>query len=648
MAADEKADNPPLLAYTDAFVRIVCLLLLIPSMAGALEAGYVGSDVCAGCHKSIALAQATTNMAHAWQGVETHQLAPNYSERHSEGPTPAIQYLVERDGQKLRFHVQMPGQPKLEFPVNTLIGGARHGIVFLFRVPDLQGLQLPRAPMVEGRYFHSTLTNKLELELGFPEDKPTTYETAFGRVLTPNLEKRCLACHGQPRTHGTRTESGVGCEDCHGPGQPHLAALSAHSGNAGILNPAKLPISERMKPCAQCHAGTTFIEDPMPDNVLISDQVTALKISECLRQSGGNMSCLNCHDPHRDAPHAVLVSRSEKTCLGCHSATVAKHAGLCPVNRVSGCVGCHMPDQKRGAFIMADHWIRVLRGGTAKAKEHNPAWRTTVTPQRLYLRIMVLEIREKALEMHGQLQTGASFFDLARANSIDRDSAVNGGYLGDMEAARLDPAWSAAALKLEPGQTSEVIEANGKFVILQREPRTFREDAEAKFDDAVNLRKQGKQQEANAALIEALKIYPHFLRALTSLGVSYAEKGNAQTAAGILQIATRLYPEDEGAHFNLGLAYGAMGNDQEIGEYKRTIEIDADYVPAYLNWGGALYTKGQYDEAIDVYKRGIEVNPLDASLHYSLSAALDRVGKKQEAEAEMALAAKIDPKYAAH
>ena len=82
-----------------------------------------------------------------------------------------------------------------------------------------------------------------------------------------------------------------------------------------------------------------------------------------------------------------------------------------------------------------------------------------------------------------------------------------------------------------------------------------------------------------------------------------------------------------------------MKKDDEIAEYKRTIEIDPDYVPAYLNWGGALYAKGQYEEAIQVYRKGINVNPLVASLHYSLSIALEHQNNTQEAKDELALAA---------
>ncbi len=261
---------------------------------------------------------------------------------------------------------------------------------------------------------------------------------------------------------------------------------------------------------------------------------------------------------------------------------------------------------------------------------------------------MVLDDGAKAAAIREQLLSGESFFELARANSIDRRTGMNGGYVGDLTTSQLDPLWSAAVLKLEPGEISDVIEGNGKYFILQRMPRNFREEAEAKFDEAMNLRKEGKRQESAAELLNALKIYPFFLRALTFLGITYGEMGNQQAAAGILGVATRLYPQDEGAHFNLGIAYGAMGNEEEIAEYKRTIEIDPDYAPAYLNWGGALYAKGQYEEAIQLYRKGININPLNASLHYSLSVALDQTNKTQEAEAEMTLAGKIDPKYASH
>ena len=632
-----------LLRWPALLVRSISLLLMVSSLAGAGEPGYLGRDVCAGCHRDIATAQLRTNMARAWQGVATPQLPANYSETHPEGPAPVIEYAFARTGRNIQYRVQMPGQPPLDFPVEATIGGARHGISFLVRVTALEGLPLPRPALVEARYFHYAQQNRLALELGFPEEKPSNYETALGRLLTPFLEQRCLSCHGAPRTRGARVESGLDCESCHGPGQKHLAALGAHSRDLGILNPKKLPVAEQMRPCSQCHAGSSVVEDPMPYDTLISNQVTALKNSECWRQSAGEVTCTGCHDPHRDAPPLVLTAKSEKACLRCHSAAVTSHAALCPVNRIKGCIGCHMPDQTRGAFIMADHWIRIHPEQNIDVAAHDPAWRTKISPKRLYLRMIVSDDRKNASAVGQQLLAGRSFFELATANSIDRATAETGGYLGDLDRSQLDPAWSAAALKLQPGETSNIIESNGKYFILQRLPRNFREDAAAVFKEAMDLRRQGKLQESINKMVEALKIYPRLLRALNWLAATYTQGGNPGVSVGILTLATQLYPKDSDVHFNLALAYGAMGNAEEIPEYRRALEIDPDLVVAYINWGAALYEKGQYQDAAKVYREGINVNPLIASLHYSLGLALEQEKKTAEAEAEMALARKIDP-----
>jgi predicted CXXCH cytochrome family protein len=627
-------------------MRLVVLFLAVISFAFAGPdsdngKGYVGSDVCAGCHKSIAATQVHTAMSRTWQGTATHLLPPSDAEHHAEGPAPDIQYGIQRKGNnKFQLTIGMPNRQPLSFPIETTMGGTRHGLSFLFRVPDLEGVKLPRAPLVEARYLHYVPHDRLELSPGFPQGKPANYETALGRVLTPSFGAKCLLCHGEPRVHGVRTETGVGCESCHGPGQPHLLALSKGSPDKGILNPRTLPVKDQMKPCSQCHSGFSVVEDPLPDDLLISDQVTSLSNSECFRQSGGRITCTNCHNPHQDAPRSVLVARSEKTCLGCHSATGAKRPALCPVNRTSGCVGCHLPDtRERPPLVVSDHWIRVHPEQHVAVTHHSPAWRSQVTPLHEYLRTISVNDRDKADSLHQQLVAGSSFFDLARANSTERASAENGGYLGDLEGDRLP----AAALALRPGELSQVTAINGKYVILQRMPRNFREDAETVFNKAMDQRSHGDRQQSAGTILEALKIYPELLRGLTYLGITYGEAGNPQTGAAILNIATRLYPQDAGAHFNLGIAYGVMGNPDEQAEYRRALQIDPDLVLAYLNLGASFYSKGQYDEAIDIYRKGVEVNPLIASLHYSLSLALTRKNKSQEAQQELTLAQKIDP-----
>src|SRR6185312_13558709 len=504
------------------------LLLAVAGCCLASGNQLVGSRVCAGCHENIAQTQATTAMALTWQGATTRQIPGNLTEHHAEGPAPDIEYTLERSPQKFTFTTTLPGHAPQSYTINTTMGGKRHGLSFLFRVPEIEGLPLPRAPLVEARYLQYAPHPGLALSPGFPEEKPANYETAFGRVLTPGFEHKCLTCHGEPRKIGSHLESGVTCENCHGPGRQHLVALAAHSTDLKVSNPARLRVADQMQPCSQCHSGFSVVEDPLPDDLLISDQVTALKNSECWRQSGGRVTCTSCHNPHQDAPRATLVARSIATCLGCHSTKVANHAAICPVNRTTGCVGCHMPDESKPPLRVADHWIRVHPDKTGPVSPHQAAWDTHVVPKHMWLRMIVVADQAKAVALRRQVEKGASFFELARANSTEKASAMNGGFLGDLSAAQFDPSWASAVQKLKPGGLSDIVPSSGGYVFLQRMPRNFREQAESVYNKAMALRKKGERQESAAQLLEALKIYPQLLRALTYLGVTYGEAGNPQ------------------------------------------------------------------------------------------------------------------------
>jgi tetratricopeptide (TPR) repeat protein len=257
--------------------------------------------------------------------------------------------------------------------------------------------------------------------------------------------------------------------------------------------------------------------------------------------------------------------------------------------------------------------------------------------------MIVVGDRQKAEALRQQITAGASFFELARAHSTDPETAKNGGFLGDLPPDGLDPAWAKEAMSLRKGEISAIAGGEGKFFIIQRMPRNFRERAEHRFNKAMELRKAGERAQSAAELLEALKIYPRLLRALTFLGVTYGEAGNPQAGAAILTLATQLYPQDAGAHFNLAIALGSLGNGEETTEYRRALKIDPDLVTAYLNLGAACYAKGDYAEAIRLYRQGIQINPLIASLHYSLGVALQQLGEGDEAQREFTLANTIDP-----
>ncbi len=618
------------------------VLVLLSTFSAVAGPAYVGSAICAKCHRDIASTQLNSNMGITWQGHAPTLLPQEYQRTKMEGP---VEYNLSRTAKGITYKVTLPGQPSAQTPVETVVGGRRHGLSFLIRVSELGGLKLPASPLIESRYLHYVHSGQLVLSPGFPAETPSSWDTALGRVLSPEFEQKCLTCHGAAQTG--MHETGVRCETCHGPGSDHVKAVTASAArptDTAILNPRNLSNDKLLLQCSQCHSGFSDLADPVPDDLLISNQVTALQKSQCYIQSGAGLSCLSCHDPHHDAARSDV--KPLRACLSCHSAAAGKRAALCPVNQKGQCMACHMPETQKGSFHMVDHWIRVHPEQGVKSAGRDPANRTTIAPKRLYLRWIVAENQPKAEEALAELKRGAPFFSVAQTYSTDEHS-ISGGYLGDMSVSSLDPALAAAALKIDRGEFSPIVDVKGKPTIVYRMPRDFLYEAEQLNLEGTRLRESGKFAEAANKYLESLQIYPYFLRSLIFLAVSLGQQGQPQRAAPILEFASQLYPKDPAAQYNLAITLGTIGHtDEEIVAYRRAIDMQPDLIPAYLNLGATLHAAGRLDEAVEAYRRGLIQNPLAAGLYHNLAQVYQQMGRADQAARADALAVKIDPKLA--
>lgn len=77
------------------------------------------------------------------------------------------------------------------------------------------------------------------------------------------------------------------------------------------------------------------------------------------------------------------------------------------------------------------------------------------------------EAQTQIQQIHGQLQSGADFADLARQNS-DCPSSGRGGDLGSFGRGQMVGAFEDTAFGLEVGQTSGVIETPFGFHVIKR------------------------------------------------------------------------------------------------------------------------------------------------------------------------------------
>jgi hypothetical protein len=220
----------------------------------------------------------------------------------------------------------------------------------------------------------------------------------FDRAIAP----RCFECHAswikQRPTVATLNEYdstgvilGITCERCHASGKEHVARerspLRFVRGPA-IVNPARLDRQGKIEACAQCHGGLgspkvasfnyvagkrldDFLYRPAKDTTVTVDvhgnQAALLARSRCFQQS--QMTCLTCHDVHRQERDISVLSGK---CLTCHELGSASLPASHGKGMVGKCVSCHMPLQKSNLIVSAlgkekeqvevrSHWIKVYR-----------------------------------------------------------------------------------------------------------------------------------------------------------------------------------------------------------------------------------------------------------------------------------------------
>ena len=98
---------------------------------------------------------------------------------------------------------------------------------------------------------------------------------------------------------------------------------------------------------------------------------------------------------------------------------------------------------------------------------------------------------------------------------------------------------------------------------------------------------------------------------------------------------------------NLGVALHEDGRfDDAVARYRRALQIQPDYVPAFNNLGVTLRAQGKVDEAIRVYDDGLRVRDDYPDLHYNLANALLQVNRADEAAVHLRRAGDGDPESA--
>lgn len=377
-----------------------------PDQSSPSDSGKVGSRVCAQCHPSIYESFSRTDM-----GRSMSEITPTLLRRM---PTSASIFdprlnrhfeIFARDSNLYQSEYATTADGKDVFRethrLDWVIGSGANGSGAIVK----QDEYLFEAPLS----FYAK-PNRWALSPGYEFG-----DYGFNRPILPG----CIACHsGQPglilEGNGRFkdppfAELAIGCENCHGPGQSHVAAAQIDSLPGSITNPARLSPWLADNICMSCHqtgdarvlqAGKTY-RDFSPGTALndtlsiflvpfrresapkddLLEHYLSMRLSKCYRNSGGRLSCISCHDPHRQPSQQEATAYFRQKCVACHT---EKSCAL-PLSLrqhktpPDDCAGCHMP--KREVTVIS-HSVLTNHRIVAEAEEPFPevAFQMT-TPQ---------------------------------------------------------------------------------------------------------------------------------------------------------------------------------------------------------------------------------------------------------------------------
>ena len=635
---------------------------------------YAGSRACASCHREIydlymasemgrSMSLATTAPAIEHDSSEVRDTLLNYAYRQVRRPDGIFQQEIRRNAAGTIVHLR-------EVRADYIVGSGNN-LRMYFHEENGMFFELPLTWYVHRGTF--------DLSPGYRD---------FGNLrFRRYAEPRCIGCHNAYMTPDASAHDryvapyplGIGCERCHGPGTLHIQeklgelAGTPDGNERTIVNPRRLSPRRQIDVCQQCHLqgkswslvdGKTAF-DFRPGMLLesvfsvyaeatshkevfeVADSPHRLKLSKCFRESGGALTCITCHNPHRSITTFSHGEYNAK-CLACHSTErLSPSSGGVDHRDGADCLTCHMnrtgSDNTLHGVSNTDHWIRrdanqtVINWATLRAPPSEKplialvpdvdrggdAW--TVRKGLAYahyyrqmddrmayrdssLRYLEESVRQGVVTTRGLIAMGEL-------------SAKEGDQTRAMEALQ-------EALRREPDDPEGHFQMGKLSAGLGLIP-----DAIAHFSRAVGLKPgEARYLEGLAEVLaqtdsveaaavwygKSLDIDPANPATYNNLGLLYAQRfGEIDTAVMLFGRAAALDPDLPLVHLNLGNALALAGRPNEaLGEYRRQLDIDPRSSEALVNMGNVLLQEGRQAEARGVLLQALQINPdLDLPMH---------------------------------
>jgi hypothetical protein len=542
------------------------------SLSPAALSGYVGSKVCAGCHRPIFNSFSRTDMGRSMSAV-----TPEFLEKIPPSASIFDARLNQHfevsvhDGNLYQSDFQVAPSGETIFhesrKIDWIIGSGANGLGGLVTRDNF----LYEAPL---SYYSKTHTWALSPGYEFGD-------FGFNRPILP----ACINCHsGMPRPIPNGNghfleppfqELAIGCENCHGPGAAHVREMQGDSAPApesadhSIVNPAKLKPWLANNICMSCHQtgdarvlkpGKNYrdfrpgtpLDDTMsilmvpptrdaPPQADLLQHYFSMTLSKCYRASGARLSCITCHDPHVQPAHDEAPAYYRQKCLSCHTEkscavplAIRQHK-----NPPDDCSGCHMP--KRDITVISHSSLtnhRIVATAEEPFPDETFRLATPQLPDLVHLNavperkdstpslLTILEAYAQLIEQYPQYR--ARYREVGKQlEATEPDNVIVLEALADGALAQDSAEGRAAALRYLDRAVANGANAPADFERL-----------------ATLLAGAGRPADAVKPLQSGIRLAPYDVTLYRQLAGIYLALGRTSDESAILRQAHEIFPQD--------------------------------------------------------------------------------------------------------
>ncbi len=665
---------------------------------------FVGSEVCAECHKEQYDLWRRSTHGRAGGPATPETVIGRFDSTTLQFRDARVTPFVDAND-VYRFTVEQTAFAPKAFRVDYVVGGG-HLLgggtqTYFSRFPDGTVRFLPfdfirKENLWFGETRHARGWVPISEELALTD----LSEWPPARILGEQRDfENCQQCHGSQiqtrydpavKKYVTRFKSlAINCESCHGPGKKHVEL--ARSGemfnrrDIGMVALSTLSKDASLAVCFRCHALKDALEPgDLPGANLLrhyslkfpmlgenpyhpDGRVRAFGYqqnhlySDCYLN--GSMTCVDCHDPHaqtyRDVNGRELVGRFDNgQCTGCHASKaepLTAHTRHKPDSPGSLCTSCHMPYLQHQAmgtrlrFARSDHTIPIPRPAFDAQLGIENACKKCHQEKSIEALQAQTEAWYGTLKPHKPVVTNL----LALPRTSDR---VQAGRLALADTshhvmARMAGLAFFVERFLEPDMPAlepEIVRA------LKRLTETPDPDLKALALAALHLSRDQDvgvhdfllAQLARLGAEEPL-VRRRWTVALAYLAGVYRDRGDLESAIRTYRKALEIHPDDADVLLNLGVAYRDAGQlEQAVGCFERAGRIAPDQAAVWVNLGLTHVRAGDEDAAASAYLKAVEANPWHALAFFNLANHYYRVGDLRRAVPAYHRAVELDPALA--